>query len=483
MLAKAFNNIFSSHFRTQNLQSQLMRSSRHGILRLSPSRSFTNSTSNSANSTTSTKASSKKSTFYSNLKNIKRPVAVWLPATKLIVAGIAIFLSGDFANAWYQNEYNKNLLKNTIEKGTQPVTDILDNEFIPRTLLIKRFKEILQPDKDQSFYHVICGEKGTGKTTLATAASREVGQGVIYVDVPENLEFFGESFGKAINFTFKEKISLLTRLKRKFLSETQEKENMNLPKWMRAKRAFEDVAQSYKVNHNKPSVIIFDNVDRLKNHPEIIDSLQDSAMKKAKQNKYITVFISTKGPVLERMESCGTSSQVLEKLEIGNLSESESKDYLIKKCTAENLQFEKTTRKCMINDDEVNKLYKLAGGRILDLKREVNKFLHGKIFEETKKEVMDNVENEVRAAHLFPNQKYYKIGKPIIKTLLNSKEMCYLDFRSAFYTIGDVEKVLEEVLACNVFEYHPGKHIVTFKSPSVEYYFKEKADVFIKNNV
>ncbi|CAB5217624.1 unnamed protein product [Rhizophagus irregularis] len=448
MLAKAFNNIFSSHFRTQNLQSQLMRSSRHGILRLSPSRSFTNSTSNSANSTTSTKASSKKSTFYSNLKNIKKPVT----ATKLIVAGIAIFLSGDFANAWYQNEYNKNLLKNTIEKGTQPVTDILDNEFIPRPLLIKRFKEILQPDKDQSFYHVICGEKGTGKTTLATVASREVGQGVIYVDVPENFEFF-------------------------------EKENMNLPKWMRAKRAFEDVAQSYKVNHNKPSVIIFDNVDRLKNHPEIIDSLQDSAMKNAKQNKYITVFISTKGPVLERMESRGTSSQVLEKLEIGDLSESESKDYLIKKCTAENLQFEETTRKCMINDDEVNKLYKLAGGRILDLKREVNKFLHGKIFEETKKEVMDNVENEVKAAHLFPNQKYYKIGKPIIKTLLNSKEMHYLDFRSAFYTIGDVEKVLEEVLACNVFEYHPGKHIVTFKSPSVEYYFKEKSDVFIKNNV
>jgi Cdc6-like AAA superfamily ATPase len=81
-----------------------------------------------------------------------------------------------------------------------------------------------------------------------------------------------------------------------------EKENMNLPKWMRAKRAFEDVAQSYKINHNKPSVIIFDNVDRLINHSEIIDSLQDSAMKNAKHNKYITVFISTKGPVLERME-------------------------------------------------------------------------------------------------------------------------------------------------------------------------------------
>lgn len=84
-IIQAFNNIFSSHFRTQNLQSQLMRNSRHGILRLSPSRSFTNSTSNSANSTTSTKASSKKSTFYSNLKNIKKPVAVWLPVKDFII--------------------------------------------------------------------------------------------------------------------------------------------------------------------------------------------------------------------------------------------------------------------------------------------------------------------------------------------------------------------------------------------------------------
>lgn len=146
------------------------------------------------------------------------------------------------------------------------MTDVSDNEFIPRPLLVKRLKEILQPDKDQSFYHVICREKGTGKTTLATVASREVGQGVIYVDVPENFEFFGESFGKAINFAFKEKISLLTQLKQKFLGETQgniliiaciidyyllynynfntiEKEDMNLPKWMRAKKEFEDVAQ------------------------------------------------------------------------------------------------------------------------------------------------------------------------------------------------------------------------------------------------
>ena len=73
--------------------------------------------------------------------------------------------------------------------------------------------------KDQSFYHVICGERGTGKTTLIRSASREVGQdedkgiqggkGVIYVEIPADAEVklvFKTSF-EASNFfkTFKTK--------------------------------------------------------------------------------------------------------------------------------------------------------------------------------------------------------------------------------------------------------------------------------------
>jgi hypothetical protein len=88
---------------------------------------------------------------------------------------------------------------------------------------------------------------------------------------------------------------------------------------------------------------------------------------------------------------------------------------------------------------------------------------------------MDKVENEIKAAHLFQNQKYYKIGISIIKTLLNSKEMNYWDFRTVFKT----EKDAEEVLACNVFAYHPKRNIVTLKSQSVEYYIKKKADIFL----
>ena len=37
---------------------------------------------------------------------------------------------------------------------------------------------------------------------LTRIASNEVGHGVIYVDIPSNVEDFGEAFEKALNFAF-----------------------------------------------------------------------------------------------------------------------------------------------------------------------------------------------------------------------------------------------------------------------------------------
>ena len=79
---------------------------------------------------------------------------------------------------------------------------------VPRLIIVEHLKNILQPYKNQSFYQVVCGGHGTGKTTLIRIASREVGQvkdknkviqdggmGVIYVDIPEDpeLEFLNKS--------------------------------------------------------------------------------------------------------------------------------------------------------------------------------------------------------------------------------------------------------------------------------------------------
>jgi hypothetical protein len=47
-------------------------------------------------------------------------------------------------------------------------------------------------------YWVISGEHGTGKPTTVHKVCNEIGKGIIYVDVPEDVSEFGKAFAQAI---------------------------------------------------------------------------------------------------------------------------------------------------------------------------------------------------------------------------------------------------------------------------------------------
>lgn len=84
-------------------------------------------------------------------------------------------------------------------------------------------------------------------------------------------------------------------------------------------------------------------------------------------------------------------------IKIGDLSEKEAKEFLIKKCTIKKRRNnikkkceeksrvylikrcnkEIVKKECIINDEQVNELYKLVGGRILLLNAVAEKFLDG----------------------------------------------------------------------------------------------------------
>ena len=68
-------------------------------------------------------------------------------------------------------------------------------------------------------------------------------------------------------------------------------------------------------------------------------------------------------------------------MEIGDLSEKESKEYLIKRCTIEKREGSKVIKECKIKDEQVNELYKLVGGRIVNLNAVVSQFLAGESLE------------------------------------------------------------------------------------------------------
>ncbi|GBC23142.2 P-loop containing nucleoside triphosphate hydrolase protein [Rhizophagus irregularis DAOM 181602=DAOM 197198] len=314
------------------------------------------------------------------------------------------------------------------------------DEFVSRPQVIERFKKILQPHKNHSYYHLICGEHGTGKTTLARIASSEVGCGVIYVDIPADLSGLDEAFGKAINFA-SEKISITGQWLRKIKSDDTPK----LSECAKALKTFRHASEVHLVHKN----------------PEILDILQDDAKHSADDRKYIAVFVCSEGSVPQRMESRSAWSRAKTPvMEIGDLSEEESMEYLIKK------------RK--IKEVYAKKLFDLVGGRIIEQKIVADDFLAGQKFEIIKQQVLDKVEKKFKSAQLLPNDQYYELGKSLISDLLKSNELSFLEFKNYF----DRAEKLNEVLDSNIFSYHPEKNIVTFQSQSVKSYIQEKANIF-----
>ncbi|CAG8611692.1 499_t:CDS:2, partial [Acaulospora colombiana] len=241
-------------------------------------------------------------------------------------------------------------------------------------------KKILQPDEDQSYYHVVCGEHGTGKTTLTRIASRE-----------KILEDFGIAFGQSLNFAFEECISFTEHFMMKILGHTNTLE------------AFKRASAVYEAKHNKPPVIVYDNIAKLVSvNPKVLDTLQDDAKMNADHRKYIAVFVSGEGSVPRRMEYKPV-------IEIGDLSEEESMEYLVDK------------RK--INSLEAKKLYDLIGGRIVELKSTADKFQAKQPFEA---QVFGTVYDNLEKAEMNPRQPYHESAKIIIRALLNSDGMIHV---------------------------------------------------------
>jgi hypothetical protein len=106
----------------------------------------------------------------------------------------------DFFYTLYQDKSYKYQLIKTITKGTQPEINISPLQYTPRSEIVKDLKKIFKPHEDQSEYYIIYGEHGIGKTTLIKTALKEIGQGVIYVDIPANLDKLDDAFKKAFNF-------------------------------------------------------------------------------------------------------------------------------------------------------------------------------------------------------------------------------------------------------------------------------------------
>ncbi|CAG8793929.1 2188_t:CDS:2, partial [Dentiscutata erythropus] len=284
-------------------------------------------------------------------------------------------------------------------------------------------------------------------------AARKVGQGVIYVNIHENLndsEGLGRELARAINF--KQCISFMGQLARKIMGPDSIR--FEDSKWESALNAFERAAAVYKKKYKKLPVLVFDNINVLdKVHPEIIDLLQDNAKMSVDSLKYVVVFVTNERSVLNRMKESSAWSRASEPVtEIEDFTEGETIDYLVNK------------RK-VCNDAEAKKLHELIGGRITVLNSMATRIEDKKSFEDIKQNLFTKISKQFRKAEINEGQLYHEKVKPLIKALLENDDKG-LEYNMALEIVQD-DTMLDELLKANVLAYHPAKDTLTFHSRSV----------------
>jgi len=82
-----------------------------------------------------------------------------------------------------------------------PIHTTIDfTNYIQRKGVEASLRSILQPKEIVDYFYVIVGEDGCGKSTLVQSVCKDVGEGVIFVDVPESINDFGKSFAEATGY-------------------------------------------------------------------------------------------------------------------------------------------------------------------------------------------------------------------------------------------------------------------------------------------
>ncbi|POG72644.1 hypothetical protein GLOIN_2v1477555 [Rhizophagus irregularis DAOM 181602=DAOM 197198] len=113
-----------------------------------------------------------------------------------------------------------------------------------------------------------------------------------------------------------------------------------------------------------------------------------------------------------------------------------------------------------VKNEEAERLYKLVGGCFVDLKFVADESLARQSFEVIEKSILDETEKKFRNAQINPKQKYHKVVRKIINSLLEAKELDFMTYTDFF----DNDKEADEILEKNVFMYHSETNTVTFQS-------------------
>lgn len=209
---------------------------------------------------------------------------------------------------------------------------------------------------DKGHYHLIIGEKGTGKTSMLLDAMQKIdGDGISMLDAHADLEIFRIRLGKALDFEYHEDYI------GSYFSEKGPRDSTALLDIERAFNKLDKVALKRRMRKGKPVVLIINQMHLLRDDEDgrdLLELLQQRAEQWAASNLVTVVFNSDDYWVYERLKQLATRMEVTP---IGDLP----RDKAIKALTQYRQKFFKEVPDPVI----LNEVYARIGGRLTFLNR------------------------------------------------------------------------------------------------------------------
>lgn len=204
---------------------------------------------------------------------------------------------------------------------------------------------------DRGHYHLLIGEKGTGKSSMLLEAMQKVqGEGISMFEAHADLEIFRIRLGKALDFEFHEDyIGSLFSIR-------GPRDTTALLDIERAFNKLEKIALKRRKTIGRPLVLIINSVHLLRDNEDgqdLLELIQQRAEQWAVSNLVTVIFNSDDYWVYERLKQYATRMQILPVLDL-------PKDEAI----AALYQYRKRFYKEESDLDILKKVYDYVGGRL-----------------------------------------------------------------------------------------------------------------------
>lgn len=209
---------------------------------------------------------------------------------------------------------------------------------------------------ERGHYHLLIGEKGTGKSSMLIEAMRKIdGEGVAMFEAHSDLEIFRIRLGKALDYEFHEDYI------GGYFSEKGPRDTTALLDIERALNKLEKVALQRRAKVGRPLVLIMNQMHLVRDDEDgrdLIELLQQRAEQWAASNLVTMVFNSDDYWVYERLKLLATRMEVLSVSDLPKPSATAA----LKRYRAR--YFNET-----LSDDLATQVYDRVGGRLSFLNR------------------------------------------------------------------------------------------------------------------